>query len=57
MNPVEIKNWDKLKTEADKNFVRSWSKFTTFTINDDGYYMMDLIAYPATPNAIMKKNN
>ena len=43
-----IKNFDKLKTEEDRKFVETWSKITTVTINDDGFYMLDIIPHPAT---------
>ncbi len=52
---MDIKNWDKLKTDGDRRFVKCWSKITTVTINDDGVYMLDIIPYPATPNAYLYK--
>lgn len=48
-----IKNFDKLKTEEDKEFVRVWSKITTVTINDDGIYMLDMIPHPILTDAKM----
>jgi len=56
-----IKNFDKLKTEEDSEFVRTWSKITTITINDDGFYMLDIIPEPGFSDAKIKnkkrKNN
>jgi hypothetical protein len=49
-----IKNFDKLKTEEDRESVRTWSKITTITINDDGIYMLDLIPYPGFSDAKLK---
>lgn len=51
---MDIKNWDKLKTDADREFVRVWSEITTVTINDYGLYMLDMIPSPATPDAFIK---
>jgi len=51
----KIKNWNKLRSDADRDSVRLWSKITTVTINDEGFFMMDLIPRPATPNAHMFK--
>jgi len=48
-----IKNFDKLKTEEDKEFVRTWSKITTVTINNDGFYMLDMIPDPGFSDAKM----
>ena len=48
-----IKNFDKLKTEEDKEFVRTWSKITTVTINKDGFYMLDMIPDPGFSDAKM----
>lgn len=48
-----IKNFDKLKTEEDKKFVRTWSKITTVTINNDGFYMLDMIPDPGFSDAKM----
>jgi len=53
--PEELKNWDKL-TVSQQDGVRHWFKITTVTINDDGLYMLDIIPYPATPNAYLRKN-
>ena len=52
-----IKNWDKLKDDATREAVRSWSKLTTVTINDDGLYMLDIMTCPATPGAYIKEIN
>lgn len=46
-----IKNFDKLKTEEDREFVRTWSKITTITINNDGFYMLDIITEPGFSDA------
>lgn len=51
----QIKNWDKLKTDSDREFVRNWSEITTVTINDEGLFMLDIIPYPATPEAYIFK--
>lgn len=45
-NILNIKNWDKLKSDGDREAVLDWSKITTVTINDDGLYIMDLISMP-----------
>ena len=50
-----IKNFDKLKSEYDKDFVKNWSKITTITINDDGRFMIDLIPEPGFSEAKLKK--
>ena len=52
-----IKNFDKLKTEEDRKFVETWSKTTTVTINDDGFYMLDIIPYPGFSDAKMVDNS
>jgi hypothetical protein len=46
-----IKNFDKLKTEADREFVIAWSKITTVTINNDGFYILDMILTPGFSDA------
>jgi len=51
----KIKNWDKLKSVEEKKILIFWSKITTVTINDDGIWMLDMIPFPATPNAHMFK--
>jgi hypothetical protein len=51
-----IKNFDKLKTEEDREFVKTWSKITTVTINNDGLYMLDMIPYPGFSDAKMIEN-
>lgn len=51
----QIKNWDKLKTDADRESVKLWSQITTVTINGDGRYMLDIIPHPATPGAYLYK--
>lgn len=56
-NPENIKNWNKLKTDEDREFVRSWSKLTTITIMDNGLYICDLIPTPPTPLAIATLNS
>ena len=48
-----MKNWNKLKTEADRNYVRTWSKITTVTINDEGLYICDMVADPGFKEAKM----
>lgn len=55
MNPEELKNWDKISPDS-QDIVRFWCQITTVTINDDGLFMLDLIPYPATPNAYMFKD-
>lgn len=52
-----IKNFDKLKTEEDREFVKTWSKITTVTINSDGLYMLDMIPDPGFSDAKMIENN
>ena len=51
MKPEEIKNWDKLRTDAHRDIVRYWSQITTVTINNDGFYMLDLIPEPGFSEA------
>jgi hypothetical protein len=46
INITTIKNFDKLKSDQDREFVKAWSKITTVTINDEGFYMLDLIPEP-----------
>lgn len=43
---TSVKNFDKLKTEEDREFVRCWSKITTIIITSDSYYMLDMISTP-----------
>lgn len=50
-NVLNIKNWDKLKTDSERESVMFWSKITTVTINDDGCYMMDMIPEPGFKEA------
>jgi len=50
-NELNIKNWDKLRTDADRKAILFWSKITTVTINDDGCYFIDLISTPAFKDA------
>ena len=51
-----IKNFDKLKTEEDREFVKTWSKITTVTINSHGLYMLDMIPDPGFSDAKMIEN-
>ena len=51
MKPEEIKNWDKLRTDAHRDIIRYWSQITTVTINNDGFYMLDLIPTPGFSEA------
>ena len=53
-----IKNFDKLKTDRDREIVKkSIEDMDIVHIYDDGTYRMckDIIAAPATPNAYMYK--
>jgi hypothetical protein len=50
---MEIKNFDKLRTDSDRQFVKAWSKITTVTINDSGLYMLDMIPDPGFSGAYM----
>lgn len=50
---MEIENFDKLKTDADRDLVERFSQHTTVTINDEGFYTLDILPYTATPNAYL----
>jgi len=51
MKNLNIKNWDKLRTDADRKAVLFWNSITTVTIYDNGSYTMDLISMPVVKNA------
>jgi len=55
--PEDIPNWDKLPNDCSRNAVRIWNQISTVTINDDGFFMVDFIPNPATPDAHIKLEN
>jgi hypothetical protein len=51
-----IKNFDKLKTDADRELVKRWSKITNIEINDDGFYTLNMLPLPSNKEAILIPN-